>query len=367
MSKMNAVRFHAAKDIRVDQVEIPVVKPGWVRLKPAFSGICGSDLHEYLDGPHIIPPQGQPHVMTGESPPVILGHEFSGVIDQIGDDVVGLKVGDKVAVQPTIYDGGCRACRRGLTNCCDAFGFIGLSGWGGGMSEFTTAPAEYCKKLPDDMPLEIGALVEPLAVGWHAVATSPYEPGDSVLVLGGGPIGLSVVLALRAQGCQNIIVSEVSQRRREFAKTFGAHHAIDPTSDDVPQKVKDLTEGEGVDVCFDAAGVQIGVDSGLKAVTARGTFVNIALWGDRRPSLDMIDMLFGERKYMAVVTYIAGDFEAVIDAIHTGKLKPEGMITKVIGPHEVAEEGFKALTDDKDNQVKILVDMSKLTEVKASA
>lgn len=105
--------------------------------------------------------------MTGESPPIVLGHEFSGVIDEVGEGVTGLKPGDKVAVQPTIYDENCRSCLRGLTNCCDGFGFIGLSGWGGGMSEYTCAPATYIKKLPDDMPLELGALVEPLAVGWH--------------------------------------------------------------------------------------------------------------------------------------------------------------------------------------------------------
>jgi hypothetical protein len=209
MSSMKAVRFHAAKDIRVDSVPIPGVKPGWVKLKPAFCGICGSDLHEYEDGPHIISTQEKPHGMTGEGAPVTLGHEFAGTIEEVGEGVDGLKPGDKVAIQPTIFDGDCVACRRGLTNSCDTFGFIGLSGWGGGMGEYTVAPANYCKKLPDDMPLEIGALIEPLAVGWHAVAHSPYKSGDDVLVLGGGPIGLAVVLALEAKGCKNIIVAEV--------------------------------------------------------------------------------------------------------------------------------------------------------------
>ena len=210
MASMKAVRYHAAKDIRLDSVPIPKVKPGWVRIKPAFCGICGSDLHEYEDGPHIIPPDGSPHGMTGETAPVIIGHEFSGVIDQVGDDVSGFEPGDKVCVQPIIWDGDCRACRRGLKNSCDAWGFIGLSGWGGGMSEYTCAPADYVKKLPDDMPLEIGALIEPLSVGWHAVSTSPMKPGDDVLVLGGGPIGLAVILALLAKGCTNIIVAEAS-------------------------------------------------------------------------------------------------------------------------------------------------------------
>ena len=170
------------------------------------------DLHEYEDGPHIVPREGHPHGLTGESAPVTLGHEFSGVIDEVGEGVCGLAVGDKVCVQPTIHDGACRACQRGLTNSCDTWGFIGLSGWGGGMSEYTTAPADYIKKLPDDMNLDIGALIEPLSVAWHAVATSPFKQSDDVLILGGGPIGLAVILVLLSKGCKNITVAEVSRR-----------------------------------------------------------------------------------------------------------------------------------------------------------
>lgn len=374
-----AVRFYAAKDVRVDEIAIPKVKPGWVVLKPEYCGICGSDLHEYLDGPHLIPAKGKPHVITGESVPIPLGHEFSGVIYEVGEGVTDLKPGDRCAVIPTIYDGDCRNCLNGLPNCCDKFGFIGLSGWGGGMSEYTTAPAEYIQKLPDDFPLDIGALVEPLSVGWHAVERSPYKKGDNVLVLGSGPIGLSVVLALLGQGCTNIIVSESSKRRRQFAIDFGAHHVIDPLAVDVVEEVKNLTKGQGADVAFDAAGVQVAVYGAIKAIRAKGTLVNIALWGDKEVSLNMVDMLFGEKQYMAskslhtsmlpwlmltlptVITYTKRDFQAVIEAIASGKMKPAGMITKVLEMADV-DLGFKALTDDKENQVKILIHTGKGTK-----
>ena len=207
---MHAVRFHGRKDIRVDSVPIPSTQPGWVRVKPAFCGICGSDLHEYLGGPNIIPALGSPHAITGEVLPLTLGHEFSGTVDEVGEGVTHVNKGDKVCVQPIIYDGDCKSCVRGLYNCCDKFGFIGISGWGGGMSEYTCAPASAIKMLPENIPLNIGALVEPLAVGWHAVDASPFKEGDAVLVLGGGPIGLAVVLALVGRSCSNIIVSEVS-------------------------------------------------------------------------------------------------------------------------------------------------------------
>ncbi|EXJ75231.1 uncharacterized protein A1O5_01927 [Cladophialophora psammophila CBS 110553] len=356
MSKMNAVRFYGQRDIRLDQIPVPSVKPGQVKIAPKFCGICGSDLHEYLGGANLIPQEGHPHPITGETLPLTLGHEFSGVVEEVGEGVKNVKPGDRVCVQPTIYDGSCRACKRGLVNCCDKNGFVGLSGWGGGLCEHMVVPESCVKPLPDNIPLEVGALIEPLAVGWHAVDISPYKEGDSVLVLGGGPIGLAVVQALVGKGCKTIIVSEVSGRRREFAKQFGAHHVIDPVKADVVEEVERLTNGEGADVGFDAAGVQVAVDTAFKAIKARGTLVNIAVW-EKRATLQMNDIVFRERGYMGVATYALGDFEAVIKAISSGAMKPAGMITKTIKLDQVAEEGFKTLIEDKENHVKILVDV----------
>ena len=296
---MNAVRFHGKQDIRLERIPVPEISAGKVKIAPKFCGICGSDLHEYLGGNNLIPAPGHPHPITNEVSPLTLGHEFSGIVEEVGEGVNGVKPGDRVCVQPTIYDGSCRACKRGLVNCCDKNGFVGLSGWHGGLCDHMVVPESCVKKLPDNVSLEVGALIEPLAVGWHAVDVSPWKEGDSALVLGGGPIGLSVVQALIGRGCKNIIVSEVSGKRREFAKQFGAHHTIDPTKGDVVQMVEDLTDGEGADVGFDAAGVQVAVDTALKAIKARGTLVNIAIW-EKRASLNMNDVVFRERGYMGV-------------------------------------------------------------------
>ncbi|KAK4941492.1 hypothetical protein LTR10_018636 [Elasticomyces elasticus] len=356
MSEMNAVRFHGQKDIRLEKIPVPSVKPGQVKIAPKFCGICGSDLHEYLGGANLIPQQGHPHPITGETLPLTLGHEFSGIVEEIGPGVEHIRPGDRVCVQPIIYDDSCRACKRGLVNCCDKNGFVGLSGWGGGLCEHMVVPASCVKPLPDNISLEVGALIEPLAVGWHAVDISPYKDGDSALVLGGGPIGLAVVQALVGKGCKNIIVSEVSGKRREFAKQFGAHHVIDPVKSDLVEEVEKLTDSEGADVAYDAAGVQVAVDTAFKAIKARGTLVNIAVW-EKRATLNMNDVTFRERRYLGIATYSLGDFEAVIKAISSGAMKPEGMITKKIKLDRVAEEGFKALIEDKENQVKILVDV----------
>jgi threonine dehydrogenase-like Zn-dependent dehydrogenase len=299
MSTMNAVRFYGQRDIRLDRIPIPTIKPGYVKIAPKFCGICGSDLHEYLGGANLIPSQGNPHPITRETLPLTLGHEFSGIVEEVGEGVGHVKVGDKVCIQPILFDKDCRSCRRGLVNCCDKNGFVGLSGYGGGLSEHVVVPEYTVKKLADNIPLEVGALVEPLSVGWHSVDISPYKDGDSALVLGGGPIGLAVVQALVGKGCKNIIVSEVSGKRRQFAQQFGAQHVIDPSAGDLVAEVERFTDGEGVDVAFDAAGVQVAVDTAFKAIKARGTLVNIAIW-EKRASLDMNDIVFRERAFMGV-------------------------------------------------------------------
>ncbi|RMZ76491.1 hypothetical protein DV738_g4957, partial [Chaetothyriales sp. CBS 135597] len=345
------------RDIRLEKIPVPTTGAGKVKIAPKFCGICGSDLHEYLGGANLIPKPGSPHPITGESLPLTLGHEFSGIVEEVGLGVSNFKVGDRVCVQPIIYDGDCRSCKRGLVNCCDKNGFVGLSGWHGGLCDHMVVPESCVKKLPDNISLEVGALIEPLAVGWHAVKISPYKDGDSVLVLGSGPIGLAVIQALVSKGCKNIIVSEVSGKRREFAKQFGAHHLIDPTRSDVVEAVERLTGGAGADVAFDAAGVQPAVDTAFKALKARGTLMNIAVW-HQRAQLQMNDIVFRERAYMGVATYSLGVFEDVIDDISNGRVKPEGMITKVITLDQVVDQGFDTLINDKESHVKILVDVA---------
>ena len=153
--------------------------------------------------------------------------------------------------------------------------------------------------------------MEPLAVGWHAVKASPFKKGDTCLILGGGPIGISVILALKARGAENIIVSEVSRKRSQFAKEFGADYVIDPTKEDMVKRVRDLTNGQGAHVVYDAAGVQAALDQAVHATRVRGTIINIAIW-EGRLNLVGNDMTFKERRYQGVATYCIGDFEEVM-------------------------------------------------------
>lgn len=179
------------------------------------------------------------------------------------------------------------------------------------------------------LTIPIPALTEPLSVAWHSIDISPLKKGDKVLVLGGGPIGLGVIQCLKARGAETIIASDVSPRRKEFMKHFGAHHVLDPTQDDVVARVREICGGVGADVGFDAAGVQVGLDQALKAIRAQGTLVNIAVW-EKPVQLQMNDIVFRERKYIGTTTFVAGDFRHVLDAIASGEIMGSSDIRRVL-------------------------------------
>ncbi|KAN0095326.1 GroES-like protein [Hyaloscypha variabilis] len=351
---MRAARYYGIEDIRVEEIEESVCKEGQIKIRPAFVGICGTDLHEYLGGPTFAPKV--PHPVTGETIPVTFGHEFSGTVLEVGKGVNGFRKGQHVSIQPTIYCGSCGACALDLKNVCYKGGFVGLSGFGGGLSDACVVPADYVLPLPQNIPLDVAALIEPLAVGWHAVTQSPLKKDSNILILGGGPIGIAVIQALRARGCGQILVSELSASRQKFAKQFGADVILDPRKDDIVQKAHDLTDGLGVDIVFDCAGVAVGLEAACKAIKIRGTVVNVAIWEKAVP-FQPNDLVFREGKYVACLGYVKQDFRDVIDAIATGNMSPGDMITSKISLENVVDDGIKELLKNKERHVKVLVEI----------
>lgn len=229
------------------------------------------------------------------------------------------KVGDSVVVQPSIFCSACIACRAGAENVCDKGGFIGLSGGGGGLSDAVCVPAGAVLHLPDNVPLDVGALVEPLAIAWHAVSAAPsIRPEHTILVLGGGPIGLAVVQCLVANGVRQIILSEVATRRQQFAKDFGAHRVLDPKRDDVVAMTRELSGGCGPDVVFDCAGLKASLDTACDAVKTRGHVVNVAIW-EREILFQPNRLVFKESHYTAVLGYQRSDWIAVLGHLKNGE------------------------------------------------
>ncbi|KAK8074224.1 hypothetical protein PG994_005123 [Apiospora phragmitis] len=384
---MRALRYYGPGDLRVKyDVPEPECLPHQVKVRPAFCGICGSDLHAYLSD-KFIPLRDTPHPLTGETWPITFGHEFSGDVVAVGSDVAknegSVKVGDRVACQPTICCSHCPSCKQGAVNCCDSLGFIGLMGGGGGLSDYICIDAQFAHKLSDSIPYEIGALVEPLSVAWHAVEQADVKPGDDVLVMGAGPIGLAVIQCLKARQVDGqIIVVELSSKRKEFARQCGATTVLDPQDEDVVSRCRSLCGGQGPAVALECAGVAASINAACRAVRTKGLIVNVALWEAPVP-IDMMALLFGEKRLASgekepaqnrtitchgtqvqitdvstiAVSLTASDFRAVIDALESGQLQVEGMITHKIKMDEVVHKGFEALMKEKDTTIKVLVDV----------
>ncbi|KAH9877952.1 hypothetical protein J1614_003169 [Plenodomus biglobosus] len=351
---MRAARYYGKEDIRIENVDEQTCGAGQIRIAPAYAGICGSDLHEYLTGPNFVPTK--PHPLTNDSIPITLGHEFSGTVTQLGEGVSSFSLGDQVVIQPTLSCQTCHACTAGLENVCPSGGFIGLSGGGGGLSDSVVVPESAVLRLPTSIPLDVGALVEPLSVAWHAVRAAPLHANSVVLILGGGPIGLAIVQCLVALGTRTIIVSEISACRQRYAAQFGAHHVLDPRTVDPVARSRELSGADGPGVIFDCAGVPASFNTACAAVKPRGTIINVAIWEKEVPFNPNI-LVAREAKYAAVLGYQREDVQAVIDQLASGNLKPANMITSKIHLEDLVERGIKALIHDKESHVKILVEM----------
>lgn len=195
--------------------------------------------------------------------------------------------------------------------------------------------------LPDTVPLDIGALVEPLAVGWHAVSMSGMAAGDRVLILGGGPIGLAVLQAVKARKVGTVVVAEVAPARQRFARVFGADHLVDPLEEDTVSATRKIL-GQSPDVVFECAGVPASFSAATKVIKGRGTIVNVALWERPTPFLPN-ELVMRESRIVGILGYVREDYENVIEALGSGALRPGRMITKRIGLEGVVGEGIETI------------------------
>jgi (R,R)-butanediol dehydrogenase/meso-butanediol dehydrogenase/diacetyl reductase len=349
---VKAARFHGRNDIRIDDVPEPEVRPGTVKIQVAWCGICGTDLHEYLEGPIFVPAPGHPHPLSGEEAPVTMGHEFSGTIVDVGEGVQALSVGDNVVVEPYFVCDECPPCKAGNYHLCTKMGFIGLSGGGGGLGGMVVVDTRWVHKV-GNIPLDQAALIEPLSVAHHAVARSGAKPGDVALVGGSGPIGLLTAAVLKSQGVTTVI-SELSAARKDKAISSGvADYVIDPGQEDLQARLLELTDGVGADVAFECAGVNAVLDTLLTAVKPAGVVVNVSIWG-RPATVDMQKIVLKEIDLRGTIAYVRDHAEA-IKLVQEGKVNLEPFITARIALEDLVEQGFNTLIHRNDTAVKILV------------
>jgi (R,R)-butanediol dehydrogenase/meso-butanediol dehydrogenase/diacetyl reductase len=350
---LRALRFHAAHDLRIEEVAEPRAPGvGDVLVRVATCGICGTDLHEYLAGPIVTPVE--PHPLTGAQNPQILGHEFAGDVVAIGQGVTAVAEGDRVAIMPLAYCGRCAYCRRGLQHLCATMACVGLSHAWGGMAELATVAEYQVVRLPEGVTYRQGALIEPTAVAAYGVERAGVKPGDRVLVTGAGPIGALAALCARSAGASTVYVSEPNPARRARAETLGVDIVLDPTSIDVPEFLREHSDGLGVDVAIECSGHSSGFDAAIRSLRRRGTLAQTGLFVGEASVEPMIWAL-NDLTIVGTWCYWVYDFDRIAAQISAGDLPVERVVTSTI-TLDRAPDMFARLASGAADEMKVLVD-----------
>ncbi|ADG41557.1 MULTISPECIES: 2,3-butanediol dehydrogenase [Leuconostoc] len=348
---MKAAVWHDVKDVRVEDVELKPAKDNEVVVRVSYAGICGSDLHEYLEGPVFIPVD-KPDELTGGQAPLTMGHEFSGVIEKIGTDVTHFKVGDHVSINPTVTKG----VSSDDLDVYDGYSFIGLS-TDGGFTSFVNVPEENLYHLPEDFSLKLAATIEPTAVAVQAIKEGGLKFGEKVVIFGAGPIGVLVAAAAKAAGATKIIAVDLSEVRLNKALEMGATDVINPSQvSDTIAAIKEIIPN-GADVSFEVAGVQPTFEQAIDATRARGTVVIVSIFA-KPIAFDPMQLTNAGVKLTSTIAYSKETFEQTVELVSSGQIDVKPVITDVIELDNILSDGFESLTHDK-SQAKILVDLTK--------
>ena len=304
---MRAAIYHGIRDLRVEEVAEPKPGPGEAKIRVKYCGICGSDLHEFLHG------------LFPQSP---FGHEACGEIIETGREVKGFQVGDKViAVQKGAY------------------------------AEYLVCPQDSMMRKPGGMSWERAAVVEPLAGAAYAIKRGGIRPDDTVLIAGAGPVGLMLVLGLKAIGVKKIYMTEITETRRQKAEELGATSVLNPLAEKIPARIKELTAGQGVDVAIEAVGIEASLKDCLASVRYRGTVIVQGIFTDRVP----VHMLGFVTRETTMIGTNSIDLPLAMAWIDAAGIKPESIITKVIPLEQISAEGFECLARKDKEDIKILV------------
>ena len=335
-----AAYYEGDRKIRYGEGE--PVKPGKgeVQLKVSHCGICGTDLHIFHGA-----------MDARVEMPLVMGHEMSATVHQLGAGVEDYALGDKVVVMPLAPCNDCPACAAGHSHICHNLNFLGID-TPGAFQSYWTVPAYTLQRMPADLSLKHGALIEPLAVACHDVRLANVQDGDQVVVLGGGPIGMLVALVARQAGA-DVIVSEINPYRVNLASGLGLE-AINPAESDLIELVMQRTKGAGADIVFEVSGSQAGAAMMTDLLRTRGLAVVVAIFA-QKPQIDLFRFFWRELRLQGVRVYESQDFADAIDLAASGVLPLDELITD-IRPLSALRSGFEDM--ERGGQVmKILLEI----------
>ena len=314
MENMQALMFTAINKNELVRVPVPSIEhPQDVLVRVQASGVCGSDLHGYTGA-------------TGRrTPPLIMGHEATGDVVAVGDEVESLKIGDRVAIQTVRFCGKCPQCLAGNQNLCESRRIMGMNE-AGAYAEFVKWRAGSLFKIPDDLSYEHGALAEPLAIAVHAVGLAHFLPYDSAFVVGAGPIGLLTLAVLKMHGVRCVAISDTSDTRLEIARAMGADVTVNPSRQDPREAVLAFTDG-GVDVAFEAVGMSATAQQTLDVTRNKGTIVWIGN-SHRMIEIDMQAIVTRELRVMGSYGMSDREFKRCLKILAQGQIPTEQIINR---------------------------------------
>lgn len=346
--KMKVAVMEGIGKIGFTERDIPVPKDDEVLVKLEYVGICGSDLHYYESG------------AIGDyvvKPPFVLGHEPGGVVVEVGKNVSHLKVGDRVALEPGKTCGHCEFCKEGKYNLCPDVIFFATPPVDGVFQEYVAHEADLCFKLPDNVSTLEGALIEPLAVGFHAAIQGDAHLGQKAVVMGSGCIGLVSMMALKARGVSEVYVVDIMEKRLDKAMELGADGVINGAKEDAVSKVMELTGGKGADLVIETAGTEITTRQAISLTKKGSTIVLVGYSKSGEMTLPMSLALDKELTFKTVFRY-RNIYPMAIDAVAKGKVNLKGIVTDIFTLDQ-AQEAMDHSVHNKADIVKAVIKIAK--------
>jgi len=328
--------------IELRELDKPVPQEGEVLIKVKRIGICGSDIHAYY-GKH-------PYIKC----PIVQGHEFSGQIVELGKGVSDFKIGDRVTVMPQLTCGHCYQCQHGDYHICDNLKVIGCQA-NGAAQEFLAVPQNLLIKLPEAIDYDYGAMVEPVAVGVHAVKKLSAVKERKVLVLGAGPIGNLTAQAARALGAGALMIADISDFRLEIARKCGIDFPVNNMKQDLGKELREKFGQAGADSIIECVGSEKTINQAISLARKGSEIIVVGVFGEK-PVVDFGLIQDRELKVIGSLMYKKADYETAIDLIQTGKLQLQPLITRHFSLKEYAE-AYKYIESNREKTMKVLIDV----------
>jgi len=326
------------------EVPDPRPAPDEVLVRVQSCGICGSDVHGY-DG------------SSGRRiPPLVMGHEASGVVAEVGSSVQSLKEGERITFDSTVYCGDCWFCRRGLVNLCEGRQVLGVScddyRRHGAFAEYVVVPERISYRIPPPLTFDQAAMVEAVSVAVHAVGRTDSCPRETVVVVGSGMIGLLVLQVARAKECKCIVAVDIADDRLELARGFGADLTLNADRDDVDSAIRDLTHGRGADVAFEVVGFTPTIRTGIGALRKGGTIV---LVGNLQPEVEIpLQTVVAGQMSLLGSCASSGEYPESLDLIADGKVDVDTFISAT-APLSEGPDWFRRLYAGESGLMKVIL------------